>query len=104
MKNEFQCLDLIVRKLSNDPTPHGYSPPNGHSLPHGFSPEPRNPAPFDPPIPNREVDVEDVVLVPDAQSAPNEVGVYPNVHAECRSDDGVAAPQETPLTQNHPSK
>ena len=23
MKNEFQCLDLVVRKLSNDPTPHG---------------------------------------------------------------------------------
>jgi len=70
MKNEFQCLDLVVRKLSNYPTPHGYSPPNGHSLPHGFSPEPRNPAPFDPPLPNREVDVEDVVLVLDAQSAP----------------------------------
>jgi hypothetical protein len=26
MKNEFQCLDFVVRKLSNDPTPHGYSP------------------------------------------------------------------------------
>ena len=25
IKNEFQCLDLIVRKLSNDPTPHGNS-------------------------------------------------------------------------------
>ena len=23
MKNEFQCLDLVVRKLSNDHTPHG---------------------------------------------------------------------------------
>ena len=43
-------------------------------------------------------------LVPDAQLAPNEVGVRPDVHAECRSDDGVAAPQEIPLTQNHPRK
>ena len=48
--------------------------------------------------------MEDVVLVPDAQSAPNEVGVCPDVRAECRSDDRVAAPQEIPLTQNHPSK
>ena len=70
MKNEFQCLDLVVRKLSNYPTPHGYSPPNGHSPPHAFSPEPGNPTPSDPPLPNREVDVEDVVLVLDAQSAP----------------------------------
>ena len=70
MKNEFQCLDLVVRKLSNDPTPHGYSPPNGHSPPRGFSPKPENPTPSDPPLPNREVDVEDVVLVLDAQSAP----------------------------------
>jgi hypothetical protein len=30
MKNEFRCLDLVVQKLSNDPTPHGYSPPNGN--------------------------------------------------------------------------
>jgi hypothetical protein len=55
MKNEFQCLDLVVQKLSNDPTPHGYSPPNG------------NPAPSL--LPDREVDVEDVVVMPDAQSA-----------------------------------
>jgi hypothetical protein len=103
LKTEFQCLDLVVRKLSNDPTPHGYSPPNGHSPPHGLSLEPDNLAPFDPLLPNREVDVEDVVVVPDAQSAPNEVGVCPDVHAECQSDDGVAAPQEIHLTQNHPS-
>ena len=42
--------------------------------------------------------MEDVVLVPDAQSALNEVGVCHDVHAECRSDDGVATPQEIPLT------
>ena len=104
MKNEFQCLDLVVRKLSNDPTPHGYSSPNGNSPPRGFSPEPENPAPSDPPLPNHEVDVEDVVLVPDAQSALNEVGVCPDVRAEYWSDDGVATPREISLTQNHPSK
>ena len=79
-----------MRKLSNDPTPHGYSPPNGHSPPHGFSLESENSVPSEPPLPNREVDVEDVVLVPNAQSAPNEVGVCPDVRADCRSDDGVA--------------
>jgi hypothetical protein len=82
LKNEFQCLDLVVRKLSNDPTPHGYSPPNGHSPPRGLSPEPENLAPFDPLLPNHEEDVEDVVVVPDAQSTPNEVGVCPDVCAE----------------------
>ena len=81
-----------MRKLSNDPTPYGYSPP------HGFFLEPENLAPSDPPLPNCEVDVEDVVLVPDAQSAPSEVGVCPDVCAECRSDDEVAAPQEILLT------
>jgi hypothetical protein len=104
MKNEFQCSDLVVQKLSNDPTPHGYSPPNGHSLPCGFLPELENPTPSDPPLPNREVDVEDVVVVPNAQSALNEVGVCADVRAECQTDDGVAAPQEIPLTQNRPSK
>ena len=42
--------------------------------------------------------MEDVVVVPDAQSAPNEVGVRPDVRVECQSDNGVAAPQEIPLT------
>ena len=93
-----------MRKLTNDPTPHGYSPLNGHSPSRGFSLESENPTPFDRPLPNHEVDVEDVVLVPNAQSAPNEVGVCPDVRAECWSDAGVAAPQEIPLTQNHPSK
>ena len=98
MKNEFQCLDLVVRKLSCDPTPYGYSPPRGFSL------EPENPTPSDPSLSNHEVDVEDVVLAPDAQSAPNEARVCCEVCAECRSNDGVAAPHEIPLTHNHPSK
>ena len=104
MKNEFQCLDLVLRKLSNDPTPHGYSPHNVHSPPHGLSPAPENPTPYEPLLPNREVDVEDTVAVPDAQSASNEAGVCPDVRAEYRTDDVVAAPQEIPLTQNHPRK
>jgi hypothetical protein len=104
MKNEFQCLVLVVRKLSNNLTPHGYSPLNGHSPPCGFSPELENLAPSEPPLPSRKVDVEDVVVVPNAQSALNEVAVCPDVHAECRIDDVAAAPQEIPSTQNHPSK
>lgn len=31
--------------------------------------------------------MEDVVIVPDAQSASNEVGICPDVGAECRTDD-----------------
>ena len=76
MKNEFQCLDLVVRKLSNDPTPHGYSPPNGHSPPHGLSPALENPTPSEPLLPNREVDVEDVVVVPDMLNPPRMRLVY----------------------------
>jgi hypothetical protein len=35
MKNEFQCLDLVLQQLSINPIPHGYSRPNGHSPPMG---------------------------------------------------------------------
>jgi hypothetical protein len=66
-------------------------PPNGHSPHHGFSQEQKNLAPADPPLPNREVDVENAVAVPDAQSAPNEVGIYPQVGVECRTDNIVTA-------------
>jgi hypothetical protein len=48
--------------------------------------------------------VEDVVVLPDAQSALNEVGICPPIRGECRTDDDVMASHETPLTQNHPSK
>ena len=101
MKNEFQCLDLVIRKFSNNPNPHGYPPLNSHAPPNRLSPTPVNPPIYEPLLPNREVDVEDVVVVPDAQSAPNEVGVCPQVRG---SDDGFVAPHEIPLTQNHPSK
>jgi hypothetical protein len=100
MKSDFQCLDLVVRKLSKDPTPLGHSPLIGHSPPHGFSPALDVLGPCDPPLSNREVDEENVFVVPDVQSAPNEVGVYPNVDAP----NVVTDPQEIPLTQNHLSK
>ena len=45
-----------------------------------------------------------MVVVPDAQSAPDEVSVCPGVRAECGTDNVVGVPQEIPLTQNHPSK
>jgi hypothetical protein len=48
--------------------------------------------------------VEEVVAVPNAQSAPNEVGICPGVGANCRGADVVTAPQEIPCTQNMPSK
>ena len=89
---------------TTDPTPHGYSLPNEHSPPHGFSQESENPAPSDPSLPNREVDVEDMIVVPDAQFTLNEVGVCPGVRAECGPDNVIGAPQEISLTQNHPSK
>jgi hypothetical protein len=104
MKNEFQCLDLVVRKLSNNPTPHVYPPPTRHSPPHGLSLDPVNPPIMEPPLLNRELDVEDVVVVADAQSAPNELGVCPGVRVSCGTDDGFPPPHEIPLTQNHPSK
>jgi hypothetical protein len=55
-----------VQKLSNAPSPHVDSAPNVHSLPRGFLQEHENPPPAGSPLPNLEVDQEDVVAVPDA--------------------------------------
>jgi hypothetical protein len=49
MKNEYQCLHLVVRKFSNAPSPHVHSTPN---VP-----------PANPLLPNLEVDQEDAVAV-----------------------------------------
>ena len=92
VKNEFQCLDVVVRKLSNVASPQRYSPDIGCSPSCGVSPQPENPPPLEPPLTNLQVDVEDVVVVPDAQSAPNEVGVCPSVRASCDTDDVVIVP------------
>jgi len=91
MKNEFQCLDLVVRNLSKEPTPLVDSPLNCQPPIGGFSPEPDNPAPSAPPVPSHEVGVEDVVVVLDAQSGPNEAGTFVGgVGVGCL---------ETPMTQ-----
>ena len=65
MKNEFQCLDLVVCKLSKEPAPV-YSPPNCQPPLGGFLPESDNTTPSALPLPTHEVGVEDVVVVPDA--------------------------------------
>ncbi|RCV39584.1 hypothetical protein SETIT_8G235700v2 [Setaria italica] len=53
---------------------------------------------FDPFVPEPIMDVEVAHMVPDAESAPNEV-----VGAACRTLDAVVnPPHEIPLTQNHP--
>jgi hypothetical protein len=95
---------LVVQKLLNAPTSHVHSAPNVHSPPRGFSQEQENPPPADPPLPNLEVDQEDAVAVPDAQSGPNEFGICPDAGAHCRIDDVGTTTQEIPVTQNNPSK
>ena len=91
MKSEFKCLDLVVRNLSKEPGPLVDSPLNWQPPIGGFSPEPDNPAPSASLIPIQDVGVEDVVVVPDAQSGPNEAG---------RFVGGVGAGSlESPMTQ-----
>jgi len=70
MKNEFQYLNLVVRKVSKEATPLVYSPPNGQPPLGGFSLQPDNLAPSHPPLTRHLVGVEDVIVVPDAQSGP----------------------------------
>jgi hypothetical protein len=77
MKSQFQSLDVVVHRVLVDPIPLGLSPPMGEQ------------AYFEPPVPERDVDVEVPPTVSNAQSAPNDVA-HP--------------PQEIPLTQNHLSK
>jgi hypothetical protein len=79
MKNEYQYLDLVVRKFSNASSPHVHSAPN---VP-----------PANPPLPNLEVDREDAVAVPDAQSSPNEFGICPDDRIYYRIDDIDTAPR-----------
>jgi len=91
MKSDFKCLDLVVRNLSKEPGPLVDSPLNWQPPIGGFSPEPDNPAPSASLIPIQDVGVEDVVVVPDAQSGPNEAGRFVGgVGVGCL---------ETPMTQ-----
>ena len=61
MKNQLQCLDVVVRRVLVDPISHRVSPPMGQQ------------AHFDPPVPKPDMDVEVAPMVPDAQSTPNEL-------------------------------
>jgi hypothetical protein len=79
MKNEYQCLDLVLRKLSNAPSPHVHSAPNV--------------SPANLPLPNLEVDQEDAVAVSDAQSGPNAFGICPHDRVYYRIDDVGAPPR-----------
>jgi hypothetical protein len=81
MKNEYQCLDLVVRKFSNAPSSHVHSAPNVPPANH--------------PLPNLEVDQEDAVAVPDAQSSLNEFGICPDDRVHCRIDDVDTASSNT---------
>ena len=92
MKSEFQCFDLVVRNLSKEPAPLVDSPLNCQPPLGGYSPEPANLAPSAPPVPQFvEVGLGDVVVVPDAQSGPNDGGTFVGgVGVGCL---------ETPMTQ-----
>jgi len=95
MKNEIQCLDLVMRKVSKDPTPLVCPPRNDQPMPHVLSPEGGNSAPTDLSLPNIHIDDDDGVRVPDVQSGPNQTGIVLDV--------GIS-PQEIPTSQDHPSK
>ena len=105
-KNEIPLIDLLVRKLSTDSSPHMHSPPgnNWHSPPRELSPEQEFPAPPDPPIANHSGNVQDSVVVPDAESDPNLDGISHDPATQCHNHDVVTVAQEIPLSQNHPSK
>jgi len=71
--NEIPGLDVVVRKLRTDPRPLVCSPPRNWSLPcREVSPAQDIPAPNDPPpIGDHATHMQDTVVVPDAESAPN---------------------------------
>ena len=106
MKNEIPLIDLLVRKLSTDSSPHMHSPPgnNWHSPPRELSPEQEFAGPPNPPIANPFGNVQDTVVIPDAESGPNLDGISHNPAAQCHNHDVVTTAQEIPLSQNHPSK
>ena len=94
MKNEIH-LDLVMWKVSKDPTPLVCPPRNDQPTPHVLSPEGGNSAPADLFLPNIQIDDDDGVRVPDVQSDPNQTEIVLDV--------GIS-PQEIPTSQDHPSK
>jgi hypothetical protein len=89
------CLDVVVRKLSFDHC----------DAPIGLSPQIPNASPYEAPLAEL---LEEVVVVPDAQSAPNQVEISRPVRGVCGASNLVVHPQEIPLTQDptqdNPSK
>ena len=96
--NEIPGLGVVVRKLKTDPRPLVCSPPRNWSSPcRELSPAQDIPAPHDPaPIGDHATHMQDTVVVPNAESAPNGIDKCPH--------DVVTAPLDIPLSQNHPSK
>jgi hypothetical protein len=78
------CLDLVVRKLSFD---HCEAPVR-------LSPQLPNATPCEAHLPNR---LEEVVVMADAQSAPNEVPISRPVHGVCGASNPVVAPLGDPF-------
>jgi hypothetical protein len=85
------CLDVVIRKLSFDHC----------DGPVGLSPQMPNASPSEAPLPELS---EEVVVLPDAQSAPNEVEISRLVRGVCGASNPVVPTQEIPLAQNHLSK
>ena len=106
MKNEIPLIDLLVRKLSTDSSPHMHSLPgnNWHPPPRELSPKQEFAAPPDPPIAHPSGNVQDTVVIPDVESGPNLNGISHNPAAQCHNHDVVTAAQEISSSQNHPSK
>jgi hypothetical protein len=87
MMNQFRYLDLVVWKLSTNPVKHVYSPPVD------LSPELPNVSPCEAPLPNRVEEV--VVVVADAQSPSNEVGISHAVCGDCGASNPMVAPRRS---------
>jgi hypothetical protein len=89
------CLDVVVRKLSFDHCDARV----------GLSPQIPNASPCEAPLSEL---LEEVVVVPDAQSTTNEVEISRPVRGVCGASNPVVHPQEIPLTQDltqdNPSK
>jgi hypothetical protein len=73
------CLDVVVRKLSFSHC----------DAPFGLSPQMPNASCIEAPLPELP---EEVVVVPDAQSGPNEFEISPPIHGICGASNLVVPP------------
>jgi hypothetical protein len=74
-----RCLDVVIRKLSFD----------HFDAPIGLSPQMLNASPYEAPLPELR---EGVVVVLDAQSAPNAVEISRPVRGVCGASNPVVPP------------